>query len=415
VSWLSPIRAWNEFFFAPQSPTPVALYRILYGLLVIADLALLHGDWLTWYGARGLMPLETMRKMTPGIRLNLFLIMPQDDAWIQAFFWVFLLFAVFLTIGFLSRFSSVAVFLCLISLHNRNLYILNSGDTLLRVTGFFLMFAPTDAAISVDRLLRIWRGKEVLDIQPISPWAQRMIQIQSAFAYFSTFLWKMRGTEWIGGTAVYYTTRLLEFQRFPFPALEDGILLKLTTWSTLFIEFALGVLVWFRRIRYWILLMGVCLHLSIEYLMNIPLFQWIAMATYVTFIDPADLTRAWSWIRRRVAARLGDPADIIYDGSCDRARRLADVLRAADVFGRLNFYDVNACGENIGWQALPAAQGRLKLVVRANGLVYGTSRGLFAISRRVPILWPLAPLSLASRVRKHSLRLAKAAKNSGRY
>ena len=69
---------------------------------------------------------------------------------------MFLLFAVFLTVGFLSRFSSVAVFLCLVSIHQRNLFILNSGDTILRVTGFFLMFAPTGAAISVDRLVRVW-------------------------------------------------------------------------------------------------------------------------------------------------------------------------------------------------------------------------------------------------------------------
>lgn len=410
MSWRSPIRAWNEFFFKPQSPTPLALYRILYGLLVITDLALLHGDWFTWYGTNGLMRLETMRKMTPGIRLNVFLLMPQDDAWVQAFFWVFLLFAVLLTVGLLSRFSSIAVFLCLISLHNRNLYILNSGDTLLRVTGFFLMFAPTDAAISVDRLLRIWRGREGLEIDPISPWAQRMIQIQAALAYFSTFLWKMRGTEWIGGTAVYYTTRLLEFQRFPFPALENGIILKLLTWSTLFVEFALGVLIWFRRIRYWVLLMGVCLHLSIEYLMNIPLFQWIAMATYVTFIDPADLTRVWNWIRHRLVARLGNPADVIYEGNSARAARLADVLRAADVFGRLNFYDVNTCGKDTGWPTVLAPQSRIKLVIRANGRMYGTNKGLIAISRRVPVLWPLAPLSLVNGVRKHALRFAKAAK-----
>ena len=37
----SIMHSWNEFFFEPQLPTPVALFRILYGLLNIANLILL--------------------------------------------------------------------------------------------------------------------------------------------------------------------------------------------------------------------------------------------------------------------------------------------------------------------------------------------------------------------------------------
>src|SRR5258708_5243220 len=137
------IHAWNGFFFTPQPATPIALYRILYGLLVITDLALLHGDWLTWYGVNGLVRFETLLKLAPGRNLGLFWLIPQDDAWIEAFFWVFLLFAVSLTIGLFSRFSSVAVFVCLSSILRRDAYIMHSGDALLRACGFFLMLAPS--------------------------------------------------------------------------------------------------------------------------------------------------------------------------------------------------------------------------------------------------------------------------------
>lgn len=395
VQWL--VRAWDEFFFAPQSPTPVALYRILYGLMVIADLILLRGDWLAWYGVNSVVRMDTMRQAAGGIRLNLFLIMPQNDAWIHAFYWVFVLFAVFLALGFMSRLSSMAVFLCLVSIHQRNFFILNSGDTLLRVTGFFLMFAPTGAAISVDRLVRIWRGKEELAVRPRSPWAQRMIQIQTAAAYVATVWWKLLGTDWIHGTALYYTTRLVEFRRFPFPALESGLLLKLATWCTLAIESALGLLVWFRRFRYWVLLLGVCLHLSIEYAMNIPLFQWIAIATYVTFIEPADLSRAWTWFRRRVAGRLGNTVDVAYNGSCIRTARWANVLRAVDVLGRLNVTDMRMPGG--AW-----------LVIDKKGSIYKGFSGFLEISARVPLLWFFAPLSLALSRQKESVPAANAAK-----
>jgi hypothetical protein len=40
----SLLRSWNTFFFEKQSPTPIALFRIAYGVLVIATLLLLRPD-----------------------------------------------------------------------------------------------------------------------------------------------------------------------------------------------------------------------------------------------------------------------------------------------------------------------------------------------------------------------------------
>ncbi len=302
----SHVRGWNEFFFKPQSPTPIALFRIFYGLLTIANLLMLRPEWLMWYGPRGFMTLETMHQMTTGRRVNFFDLLPQTDLAINVFFWGFLLVAICLTAGYMTRFSSVAVYMCLLSIHARNPFILNSGDTLMRVTGFFLMFAPAGAALSVDRLLRVRKGRETAAVPLYSPWAQRMIQIQTAVIYFATFYWKTLGTMWINGTAVYYAFHSIEFHRFPMPAIHNLPLLALLTWGTLAIEFSLGVLVWFRELRYPVLLAGLCLHLGIEYSMNIPLFEWISVAAYVTFIYPEDLSRAWVWIRNRMGHRLGE-------------------------------------------------------------------------------------------------------------
>ena len=40
----SLIEAWNGFFFAPQSPLPIALFRAIYGGLVVVTLLLLRSD-----------------------------------------------------------------------------------------------------------------------------------------------------------------------------------------------------------------------------------------------------------------------------------------------------------------------------------------------------------------------------------
>jgi hypothetical protein len=303
-------QAWNEFFFTPQSPIPVCLFRIFYGIIAMANLIMLWPEWLMWYGPHAFMSLATMHGADHGVHMSLFELLPQTDLATKIFFWAFLVCTIFLTIGFMTRFSAVAVYLCLGSIQIRNGYILNSGDTLMLVTGFFLMFAPSGDALSVDHWLRVRRGREDGKVRLSSPWAQRMLQIQTAIVYFATFYWKSQGLLWVNGTAVYYALRLDDFHRFPIPQLHSLLIIKTLTWTTLLIEFALGVLIWFKELRYPVLLAGLCLHLGIEYAMNIPLFEWMIVATYVNFIDPEDLSRWWNWGRGRFAIGLGKLARI---------------------------------------------------------------------------------------------------------
>ncbi len=284
--------AWERFFFAPQSPTPMAVFRILYGTCVTATLILLHAEWLDWFGVHSWVTLSTMTRVEPGVRLNLFTVMPQNDQWITAFFWIFLCFAVLLTIGLWTRLSSIVVFACLASMQQRNLYILHGGDVFLRVSGFFLMFAPAGAALSLDRLIRVRRKLEGPEIQPRAPWAQRMIQFELALLYFASFLWKMKGAPWLNGTALFYVLQIHAIQRFPLPGwIQHPWILKLGTWFTLVLEFCLGVFIWFRPLRYPLLMLGLLFHLCLEYSLNIPMFQWDVLTAYVLFIEPADLER----------------------------------------------------------------------------------------------------------------------------
>lgn len=306
MSVRSAVNAWNEFFFAPQSPVPISLFRVLYGICVMVTLLLLHSEWLNWYGVHSWMTLATMHKVGAGVRLNLFTVIPQNDSWIEAFFWFFLGFAVLLTFGLFTRVSSVISFLCLTSIDQRNLFILHSGDTFLRVAGFFLMFAPAGAAISMDRIIRVRRGREGPEIVPRSPWAQRMIQIELSLLYFTSFWWKSMGEPWVNGTALYYVTHLDSVRRFPIPGwIQQPLILKLGSWYTLAVEFSLGVLIWFKEFRYPLLLLGVLFHLCLEYSLNVPMFQWDILSAYVLFVDANDLQRIGNWIGLTGASSRG--------------------------------------------------------------------------------------------------------------
>jgi Vitamin K-dependent gamma-carboxylase len=284
--------AWNRFFFEPQSPLNIAVFRIIYGVLVLATALLLRGDWLAWYGPHSWISAATMHVVEPGTRLNLFSIIPQTDFAINSLFVVFILAAACLTVGFCTRASSIVVYLCLTSIDQRNLFILHGGDTFLRVSGFFLIFAPAGDALSVDRWLRLRRGQETAELRPRLPWAQRMIQLELAFLYLVSFWWKMKGGAWTEGSALYFIFHLEEFQRFPIPQfLLRPAILRIGSWAALALEFLLGAGIWIKKFRYPLLVAGVLFHLSLEYAINVPLFQWDVLSAYVLFIDPADLAR----------------------------------------------------------------------------------------------------------------------------
>ena len=301
------VDGWNRFFFAPESPLPIAVYRILIGLVVLANQALIFPDVEEWYSEQGIISSATAKRLAGGTGLNLFDYLSTSDAAVWSVFWVSVVAAVFLTAGLATRLSAGVLFLCLITLNHRNPLLLNSGDSFMRICIFFLIFSHAGAALSMDRWLRMRRGKESGPPAPRAPWAMRLIQLQLAFLYFYAFVWKMMGPLWLNGTALYYTSRLPEFFRFPLPyVFEHMWTIKLWTWGTLVIEFALGALVWVRELRYWVLLGGVLLHVGIDYTMNIPLFGFIMVSAYVTFVDPEDLERVLNWGGAKL--RKGGPA-----------------------------------------------------------------------------------------------------------
>jgi hypothetical protein len=279
----------DTFFLVPISTKPIALFRILYGLCVSATLLLLHTDWNEWFGVHSWISASTMSTFEPEARLNLFRIIPNNDRWIDGFFWFALLSSVLLIAGLGTRLMSIVVFLCVTSIYQREPFITHGGDSFLRVAGFFLIFAPAGLSFSLDSAIRRWSGRPWESSPRRSPWAQRMIQFELAILYFVSFCWKIQGHSWWNGTALYYVTHLRELQRFPIPhSLLAPWILRLGGWFTLALEFSLGVLIWFRPFRYPLLMLGLIFHLTLEYALNIPMFQWDILAAYILFVDPDD-------------------------------------------------------------------------------------------------------------------------------
>jgi hypothetical protein len=180
--------------------------------------------------------------------------------------------------------------------------------------------------------------------------------------------------------------------------MHSPLVMKIATWGTLVVEFSAGVLVWFRDLRYFVLLAVIGLHLGIEYSMNLPLFEWITMATLITFVDPVDLSRAWAWIRRRVGPHIGMIRTVVYDPVLPSSLWAANVLRVIDIFGRLRLVEITAPEAlSLVPDYIPGiSRERPVLILAPSGAHVGFA-AVIAVSPVIPLLWPLVPLATFAR------------------
>jgi uncharacterized membrane protein YphA (DoxX/SURF4 family) len=296
---------WDHFFYKKTDATALCVFRILFGIFLFINGISLVEDFHEWYGLgdKALIPLEASMNFYSNFRLNIYnwLSPTEFSAWFVLI--TYIVTSLFVTIGFKTRISTIVCFILMVSMQNRNYSILNSGDTLMRCMLFLMIFAPTHVKYSVDAYLKKLKGAPYSS--QISITTIRLMQLQFSLVYFATTLFKLKGYDWVDGTAVYYTSRLVNFQRIVLPIVFDfPALVKFATWSALFIEFAMGTLVWVKELRIWVLLAGLFLHLGIEVSMSIGFFEWVMIAAYILFLEPNEV----DWIKQRTLRLLPQKA-----------------------------------------------------------------------------------------------------------
>lgn len=273
---------WERFFFTPESTAPLAVLRIAFGLTVTAWTLTQLPYLFTFYGPDGLLPQPPAIGPWQWGLLTTFNSVPA----VAAVFLATLLAAVALTIGASPRVAALVVLLGLIAFERRNAYVLNSGDVLLRVMAIYLIFAPSGESLSWDR----WRHARARfwEFPQRAPWAMRMLQVQLSVIYLAAVWAKLQGDPWRNGTAVSYALRMLDQLRAPSPEIvaASGLLTEWLTFGTLVIELSVGLLVWNRRLRPWVLGAGALLHLGIETFIMIGFFSLGVWCLYLVFLSP---------------------------------------------------------------------------------------------------------------------------------
>jgi len=312
--WLTKV---DQYWFGYGSPAAMCLFRILIGTWAAISILMFLLDWQSWFSPTGYTPTEMMMRYAPPMswRFTLFgqlydyggavprinLMAGLAAPWMNlAFLLGVFAAAVATAVGYRTRLATIILAVGLVSIHHRNMLLLQGADTTLRVCCWYLTVMPCGLMYSMDRRRELWKDP-FATVKQVSLWPQRITAVNCALIYLTTFWLKFgynAGNHWRDGTATWYPVRLAEFERFPLPPfLTEGPMIAVTTYGTLAIEAALASLVFFKETRKWALMAGIALHAGIEYSMNIPLFGYIITSMYVLYYSGDEVQ---AWIDRQV-------------------------------------------------------------------------------------------------------------------
>lgn len=271
---------WNDFFFSNVDPRVYAYLRLTIGGILAIYAMVLGPNWLFWFSENGVMDQAALQKSIDPDTWSILNCLPGTPAVLWTIYAVICIQIGMLLVGFKTQFQSLCLFIWFLSLHHRNNLIWEGGDILLRVTLFLMIFMPLGALWSVDARLR----KEKKEC---SVWPLRLLQIQLSLLYFSSVGQKLRGQDWLNGSAVYYSSQLDDaFGRlfsFHFP-IEYFWVYQTMTWLILAVEILLIWGLWVPSLRRSVVCIGVLLHLALELSMNLFVFQWLMIIILLTFL-----------------------------------------------------------------------------------------------------------------------------------
>ena len=399
------VQELRELLFSPVDPLPLALFRVVFGLVLLGSFLTLCPDFDPLFTENSPVRLEDSRLLSeyawiepvPSWRWNLFELSP-SSTWAAALFILYGFSVLAMTLGWRTRLATLLVFLLTVSIHRREPIIWTGGDFLFQIFAFWLLFVPAGAALSVDA----WRRRQEGTPQPlVRSWALLLLQAQLALVYFSTFLLKLQTVSWKSGTALFHAWQLPHYAR-PWGASLAAVpgLALVSTYGALFFELAFPLLIWNRRFRPWLLLLGASLHLSIELTFRAGPFSSVMLAAYIPFLAPVTLRR---WLGRFFP---GVPPNdslpwhmgllrqgkwvVYFDGNCGFCRRW--IKRAQKVtLKQVQWRDFRSQGEEAAHLNPRFDQAAYLIINKRIALpgFLGFRRLLFAM----PLFWVLLPLA----------------------
>jgi hypothetical protein len=263
----------------------LAALRMALGFTLLVDLSIRSRDLAAHYGMAGIYKCTSFAALKAPWHWDMFPC--QASEWfVRGHFLVHALCASFLFIGLQTRLASLACWLLLLSLHNRDPLVLNGGDSLFRLVMMWSVFLPLGARWSLDerRLLRVHTGATVLSAGTIAYCLQVLI-------VYPLVIWARRNdASWWNGSALMQIVDYdLYATRFGIALRKLPLLLKLSNHGTMFWElwgplFALLPVFGRGWLRTLVVFTFLGLHLGIGVVVNVGTFPLICASAWLGFL-----------------------------------------------------------------------------------------------------------------------------------
>lgn len=284
-----PFAAWNHFFHRETDLSIFGPIRIGYAALMLINVLAWWPNLERWFDENGVLTLAASRMVIDPDRITIFQWLPTTPSVVWACYLLLIFSLVNVLLGCLTRVNLAIVFVLFTSFVHRNNLICDGEDIIFRMMTFYLIFSPAGEFLSLPVWLKRKKGEDLSNDPKAQPiWPLRLIQIQTSCVLLFSGIEKLRGQAWLDGTAIYYVSRLDDlFCRFPVPEFlfESLTWIAIITWSTILLEITIPLAVWLPKTRKYALALAFVFHLSLDYMMNLNLFQWIMIVGWMSFLD----------------------------------------------------------------------------------------------------------------------------------
>jgi hypothetical protein len=305
----NPLR--RDFWFGMVDSRPLSAFRIVFALMLIKD-ALYHLPVAgLFYGDDGVLPrLVLWGGLATPDQFSLMDAIPYD--WMAAlFFFAWAVVAMCLLVGYRTRLMTILNFVIVVSIHQRNIYVLTGADAVIRVLSFWIMFLPLAHYYSLDALRKSAAHPNHEESAYAFP--LRMIQLQVALIYLVTGILKAIGPAWQSGEALYsvlqINTLLLPLGQWLGLNALDWFL-RLIAYGVIVTELAFILLVFAPiaqpKLKAIALIAGAILHIGIALTMVMPMtdFSLLMLTSYLLFFEPRWANRLATSAHRLLSPTL---------------------------------------------------------------------------------------------------------------
>jgi len=351
IGRLRPAFLWFVERYCRADLRWLGVFRIFYGLLLVADLLRRWAVATDFYTNEGVLPnhFSLFRPLGRDV-FSIYHAFSTRGEVDVAFALTLLVFLAF-TIGYRTRLFHLLSLLCLTSLNARNLLVENGGTVVMNLLCFWTLFMPLGRRMSVDALLASLRdtreqGASDLNRHPTSKDEQHAfyslvvlaLMLQWSAIYFFNTVHKS-GVGWRDGSAIHwflYQDRIVTSFGIFVRQHAPYWLLQGLAYGTLVVEgfLAFGLLVPFQQVgfRRAALLFAIGLHGSIAAFSRLGPFSYVMTVYFVSRLSPED----WAWLARRFIAS-SPRLTLIYDADCGVCFQICRVLSRLDLRRALTF------------------------------------------------------------------------------